>query len=87
MGTTGSASTANGAAATSSPAGSGRVSWRPRATRAIVVQRKTQRPVQFEITTATRDAVLAWINQAGLRVEDFLFPSRLHDSPHLGTRQ
>jgi integrase len=25
--------------------------------------------------------------QAGLKPEDFLFPSRLHDSPHMGTRQ
>ena len=57
------------------------------ATRAIVVQHKTQRPVQFEITPAARDAVLAWIKLAGLKPEDFLFPSRLHDSPHLGTRQ
>jgi integrase len=57
------------------------------ATRAIVMQHKTQRPVQFEITQATRDALQAWIKQAGLKQEDFLFPSRFHDSPHLGTRQ
>ena len=29
--------------------------------RAIVVQRKTQRPVQFELTEPTRAAVTAWI--------------------------
>ena len=29
--------------------------------RAIVMQRKTHRPVQFEITPATREAVDAWI--------------------------
>ena len=57
------------------------------ATRAIVMQHKTQRPVQFEITPATRDAVQKWIRQARLKSEDFLFPSRIHDSPHLGTRQ
>ena len=57
------------------------------AARAIVMQHKTQRPVQFEITAATRDALHAWIKEAGLRPEDFLFPSRLHGSPHLGTRQ
>ena len=51
------------------------------------MQQKTQRPVQFEITPATREAVQAWIEQAGLRTEDFLFPNRIHDSPHLGTRQ
>jgi integrase len=57
------------------------------ATRAIVMQHKTLRPVQFEITPATREALQAWIQQAGLKSEDFLFPSRIHESPHLGTRQ
>lgn len=57
------------------------------ASRALVMQHKTQRPVQFEITPVTRDAVLKRIKHAGLRPEDFMFPSRIHDSPHLGTRQ
>ena len=57
------------------------------ANRAIVMQQKTQRPVQFEITQPTRETLLAWIKQAELRSDDFLFPSRIHDSPHLGTRQ
>src|SRR6476659_3969539 len=30
------------------------------AARAMVMQKKTQRPVQFEITEQTRDAVTAW---------------------------
>ena len=54
------------------------------ASRAMVMQHKTQRPVQFEITPATRDAVQKWIKQAGLKADDFVFPSRIHDSPHLG---
>ena len=29
----------------------------------------------------------AWIRKAALKPEDCLFPSRLHDSPPLGTRQ
>jgi integrase len=57
------------------------------ATRAIVMQQKTQRPVQFEITEQTRDALASWIRRSGLRPEDFLFPSRLRASPHLSTRQ
>lgn len=57
------------------------------ATRATVMQLKIQRPVQFEITPATREAVQAWIKKAGLKTENFLFPSRMHDSPHPGTRQ
>ena len=55
--------------------------------RAMVVQRKTQRPVQFELTEPTRTAVAAWISKAKLKPEDFFFPSRLHDSPHVSTRQ
>jgi len=57
------------------------------ASRAVVMQHKTQRPVQFEITPAARDAVQKWIKTAGLKSDDFLFPSRIHDSPHLGTRE
>lgn len=55
--------------------------------RAIVMQQKTKRPVQFEITESTRKAVRDWIDQAKLTAEDALFPSRLHDSAHLSTRQ
>jgi integrase len=57
------------------------------ASRAIVMQKKTQRPVQFEITEQTRDAVAAWIAAAQLKPEQFLFPSRVSASPHLSTRQ
>jgi integrase len=57
------------------------------AARAIVMQQKTQRPVQFEITEPTRHALLAWIRQAGLQPDAYLFPSRLHGSLHLSTRQ
>ena len=55
--------------------------------RAIVTQRKTQRPVQFELTEPTRLAVAAWLEKAHLRSDQYLFPSRLEDSPHLSTRQ
>jgi integrase len=55
------------------------------ASRAIVLQQK--RPVQFEITEPTRDAVSAWIRHAGLTAEHSLFPSRIRESAHLSTRQ
>ena len=55
--------------------------------RAIVMQQKTGLPVHFEITEPTRNSIYAWIEFAHLRSEDFLFPSRIHDSPHLSTRQ
>eukprot|EP01133_Synstelium_polycarpum_P017245 gene17245-20550_t len=35
----------------------------------------------------TRTVLEAWMHQARLRSEDFLFPTRLHDSDHLSTRQ
>jgi integrase len=55
--------------------------------RAMVVQRKTQRPVQFELTEPTRSAVSAWVEKANLRPEHYLFPSRLAKSPHVSIRQ
>jgi hypothetical protein len=48
------------------------------ASRAMVLQQKTQRPLQFEITEQTREAVGAWIGHAGLTTQDCLFPSRHH---------
>lgn len=55
--------------------------------RAMVVQSKTQRPVQLELTDQTRSAVAAWIAKADLKLDQYLFPSRAHDSPHVSTRQ
>lgn len=55
--------------------------------RAMVVQRKTQHPVQFELTDQTRNAVSAWIDKANLKSEQYLFPSRSRKSPHVSTRQ
>jgi integrase len=57
------------------------------ASRAIVLQRKTQRPVQFEITAAAREAVKAWIDKARLESADYLFPTRGARQRHIGTRQ
>ena len=61
---------------------SGRVS-----SRAMIMQQKTQRPVQFEITAQTREAISEWIRLAGLVASDFLFPSRLNRSSHVSRRQ
>jgi site-specific recombinase XerD len=57
------------------------------AKRAIVIQQKTQRPVQFEITEQTRESLQAWIHKVGVHADDYLFPSRARRSPHLSTRQ
>ncbi|MDZ7661395.1 MAG: tyrosine-type recombinase/integrase [Thiohalophilus sp.] len=55
--------------------------------RAMILQQKTQQPVQFEITEQTRQALSAWIDQSQLSSGDYLFPSRMKRSPHLSTRQ
>lgn len=55
--------------------------------RATVRQRKTKRPVRFEITARTRKSVKEWIDAAKLSDEAFLFPSRIRTSSHLSTRQ
>ncbi len=55
--------------------------------RAIVMQRKTKRPVQFEITAQTQLAIRNLITKFKLTPSQFLFPSRLSSSPHLSTRQ
>jgi integrase len=55
--------------------------------RAMVIQRKTQRPVQFELTEPTRLAVGAWIEETHLRADQYLFPSRLARSLHISARQ
>lgn len=57
------------------------------AARAMVMQKKTQHPVKFEITEQTRDAISGWLAEGNLRPDDYLFPSRVSKSPHLSTRQ
>ena len=51
--------------------------------RAMVIQKKTQRPVQFELTEPTRAAVAVWLEKAQLRGDQYLFPSRVASSPHV----
>lgn len=50
--------------------------------RAIVVQQKTRRPVQFELLEAARGSLLTVE-----ALEDFVFPSRADRSAHISTRQ
>jgi len=55
--------------------------------RAIVMQQKTSRPVQFEITEQTRESISNLIEFARLNYSDYLFKSRFKSSLHLSTRQ
>lgn len=42
-------------------------------TRAIVMQQKTGRPVQFELLPDARASLLAWLKRRGGTVDDFAF--------------
>jgi len=57
------------------------------ASRAMILQRKTGEPVRFEITEQTRISIDALIRHAKLESADYLFQSRLADSPQISTRQ
>jgi integrase len=55
--------------------------------RATVIQKKTGRPVQFEITEQTRTAIAEWLAARSAARNPYLFPSRFQARPHLSTRQ
>jgi hypothetical protein len=55
--------------------------------RATVIQKKTGRPVQFEITEQNRASIQAWLPKVDARNGTYLFPSRFRTRPHLSTRQ
>jgi integrase len=55
--------------------------------RAIILQRKTGRPVQFEVTEQTRRSISSWIEAKQLGPEDWIFSSRSKKGSHLSTRQ
>jgi len=45
--------------------------------RAVVVQQKTGRPVQFKLLESARSSVLAWLECREGSLDDFVFPSRI----------
>jgi integrase len=55
--------------------------------RATVRQRKTGRPVRFELTEPTREAVDAYLKQTGRRPGEFMFPGRGQLNRCMTTRQ
>ena len=55
--------------------------------RAIVIQQKTGKPVQFELLEPARGSILTWLERRGGLLEDFAFPSRTDHADHLSTRQ
>ncbi|WP_267396573.1 MULTISPECIES: tyrosine-type recombinase/integrase [unclassified Sphingomonas] len=55
--------------------------------RAIVVQAKTGKPVQFELMPDARASLLAWLERRGGSLNDYVFPSRVDHARPLSTRQ
>jgi len=55
--------------------------------RATIVQRKTGRPVQFEITEQTRASLEDWLKTRPADRGPHVFPSRVHNQPHVTARQ
>lgn len=53
--------------------------------RSTIIQKKTSRPVQFELTEPTRKAIEEWLAVMKPHEGRYLFPSRLHCRPHLST--
>lgn len=55
--------------------------------RAKIIQKKTGKPVQFEITKQTREALIDSIEHKELKIYDWIFPSRKNRDLAITTRQ
>ena len=55
--------------------------------RAMIVQQKTGRPVQFELLEPARTSLLQWLERRGGSLDEYVFPSRTDWHAHLSTRQ
>ena len=52
-----------------------------------MIQQKTGRPVQFEITETARRSLADWLEVRRGDPDGWLFPSRMYQGAHLSTRQ
>lgn len=55
--------------------------------RTTIMQQKTHRPVQFELTSDVRASLMAWFERREGTIDDYAFPSRIDRNGHLSTRQ
>lgn len=55
--------------------------------RTSIIQQKTGRPVPFELTDPTREALTAWLKKRAGEKGEWLFPSRSRPGDHVTTRQ
>ncbi len=55
--------------------------------RTSIIQQQTGRPVPFELTDTTREALTEWLRRRPSAEADWLFPSRSRKGDHVTTRQ
>lgn len=55
--------------------------------RVMILQHKTGRPVQFEVTEQTRPSLTEWLDSRAAADEEWIFPSRSNRGAHVTTRQ
>jgi site-specific recombinase XerC len=55
--------------------------------RASILQSKTQKPVQFEITEGTRSSLKRWMKDPIMIGSEHLWAGRFHERLHISTRQ
>jgi integrase len=55
--------------------------------RVAITQKKTRRPVQFELTEPTRKAIRDYLDSCQADSDGHIFLSRLRAQPHISTRQ
>jgi site-specific recombinase XerC len=53
--------------------------------RAMVIQQKTGRPMQFELTGDVRGSLAAWLHRRGGTADDCVFPSRINHGQPMST--
>jgi site-specific recombinase XerC len=53
----------------------------------MILQRKTGRPVQFEVTEQTRRSLTEWLEARRAADDEWIFPSRSNGGSHVTTRQ
>jgi site-specific recombinase XerC len=55
--------------------------------RASIIQSKTQKPVQFEITDGTRNSLVRWMDEPLMIGSEYLWLGQFHERLHISTRQ
>jgi integrase len=55
--------------------------------RVMILQRKTGRPVQFEVAEQTRRSLTDWLEARRTVNDEWIFPSRSNRGAHVTTRQ